>query len=122
MAEGWMRHHHGNRVRVSSAGVERSYVRPHAIAVMKEVGIDISAHASKHVDDLDEPFDYVITVCDHAREVCPYVPARVKNLHHSFPDPSAATGTEADQQAVFRAVRDAIGAWIDERLIPQLQE
>lgn len=112
MAEGLLRARLGTHYEAFSAGTERTYVRPLAIAAMAEIGLDISGHWSKTVDDLGErSFDVVVTVCDNAREACPYVPAR-RNLHHSFPDPAAATGTDEERLAAFRTVRDQIDAWI----------
>jgi arsenate reductase len=104
MAEGLLRAMAGDRFDVASAGVASSSVRPEAIEVMREIGIDISSHRSKSVDEFtDEQFDYVITVCDNAREQCPVFPAQAKMLHWSFDDP-AATG----DKTVFRRVRDEI--------------
>jgi len=116
MAEGLLRAKYGDRYTVASAGTEQTHVRPLAIRAMQEIDIDISDHTSKTIDTItaDQPFDVVVTVCDHAREVCPYVPAREQNLHQSFDDPSAATGPEAEQLAVFRRVRDEIADWIDD--------
>jgi arsenate reductase len=112
MAEGLLRARLGQHYDVHSAGTERTHVRPLALAAMAEIGIDLSSHWSKTVDDLGErSFDVVVTVCDNAREACPYVPAK-RNIHHSFPDPAAATGTDEERLAVFRAVRDEIDAWI----------
>jgi arsenate reductase len=115
MAEGLLRAAYGDQYEVASAGTEETHVRPLAIRAMDEVGIDISSHTSKTIDAVtaDRTFDVVVTVCDHAREACPYVPAREQNLHQSFDDPSAATGSETDQLAVFRRVRDEIADWID---------
>ena len=116
MAEGLLRARHGDRYEVASAGTERTHVRPLAIEAMKEIGIDISGHASQTIDEVTagRAFDYVVTVCDAAREACPHLPARRQNLHASFDDPSAATGSEAEQLAVFRRVRDEIADWIDQ--------
>jgi arsenate reductase len=114
MAEGLLRARHGDRFEVLSAGTERTHVRPLAIEAMREIGIDISGHTSKTVEDLGpRDFDLVVTVCDSARETCPWVPAR-RTLHRSFPDPSAARGSDAERLAVFRDVRDRIAAWIDD--------
>src|SRR6478672_11734668 len=88
MAEGLLRHDAGNAFDVESAGTNPSTVRPEAIEAMREIGIDISGHRSKHVDEFDgQRFDYVITVCDHAKESCPIFTGTVKRLHHSFDDP-----------------------------------
>lgn len=116
MAEGLLRAKYGDRYAVASAGTEQTHVRPLAIRAMQDIGIDISDHTSKTIDTVtaDQTFDVVVTVCDHAREACPYVPAREQNLHQSFDDPSAATGPEEEQLAVFRRVRDEIAGWIDD--------
>lgn len=114
MAEGLLRDRFGDRFEVFSAGTERTRVRPQAIAVMEERGIDLSEHQSQTIEEVSEgrTFDYVVTVCDAAREACPYLPARKANLHHSFEDPSAASGSEEEKLAVFRRVRDEIDEWI----------
>lgn len=117
MAEGWLRHLAGDRFEVHSAGTRPGTVRPLAIRVMAEAGVDISAQTSKSLDRyLDQPWDYVITVCDDANEVCPVFPGGRRRLHWSFPDPSRAAGTEEEQLAVYRQVRDAIRARIEEFL------
>ena len=109
MAEGLLRQDGGDAFEVESAGVEPSRVRPEAIAAMREVGIDISSHRSKSVDEFaGQAFDYVITVCDNAQERCPVFPAQTKCIHWSFEDPAAAIGDEAARLAVFRRVRDEI--------------
>ena len=109
MAEGLLRHDAGERFEVRSAGVDPSAVRPQAIEVMREVGIDISNQRSKSVDEFTgEEFDYVITVCDNANARCPIFPGKTKRIHWSFADPAAATGDEAARLAVFRRVRDQI--------------
>lgn len=115
MAEGYLRARYGDRYEVHSAGTEQTHVRPLAIEVMQEWDVDLSGHHSKTLDALDDVAkDYVVTVCDNAREACPVVPARKAVLHQSFEDPSAATGTDDERRAVFRRVRDAIAAWIDD--------
>jgi len=115
MAEGLLRHDAGLRFEVESAGTRPGSVRLEAIAAMQEVGIDISGHRSKSVHEFDgQPFDFVVTVCDHAREVCPVFPAGVKKMHRSFDDPAACEGTEAERLAVFRRVRDELRAWLTE--------
>jgi len=109
MAEGLLRHLAGDRFDVASAGVAPTQVRPEAIAVMRELGIDISHHRSKSVDEfLGQDFDYVITVCDNANEQCPIFPSNTKRIHWSFEDPAAAAGDEQARLAVFRRVRDEI--------------
>jgi arsenate reductase len=109
MAEGLLRHEAGDRFEVYSAGMKPSTVRPEAIAVMNEIGIDISGHRSKSVDEFSgRPFDYVITVCDNARESCPIFPGTAKRLHWSFEDPAAVQGSEEERMAAFRNIRDQI--------------
>jgi arsenate reductase len=115
MAEGLLRHLAGDRFEVESAGVEQSHVRPQAIAAMRELGIDISGHRSKSVDEFSgQEFDYVITVCDNARDRCPVFPGKTKRIHWSFEDPAAAEGDEQAVLAVFRRVRDEIEARLRE--------
>ena len=109
MAEGWLRHYAGDRAGVFSAGTKPAGLNPMAVAVMRERHIDISGHRSKHVDDFAEKdFLFVITVCDSAREACPVFPGALYQLHWSFEDPAAKTGTEAEKLEVFRRVRDEI--------------
>jgi arsenate reductase (thioredoxin) len=111
MAEGLLRTLSGGAVEVASAGTEARGVHPLAIAAMAEAGIDISQAQSKTLDRfLQQPWDYVITVCDQANESCPLFPGVAHRLHWSFPDPSLAPGTEAQRLDAFRQVRDAI-AW-----------
>ncbi len=115
MAEGLLRHDGGGRFAVFSAGVEPSRVRPQAVEVMREIGIDISGHRSKSVDEFaGQGFDYVITVCDNANERCPVFPGKTERIHWSFDDPAAAGGDEAERLAVFRRVRDEIRARLRE--------
>jgi arsenate reductase len=109
MAEGYLRHVAGDRFEVHSAGTEATAVRPEAIAVMAEIGVDISGQTSKTLDRyLDETWDYVITVCDDANEACPVFPGAQQRSHWSFPDPSKASGSDEERLAVFRDVRDRI--------------
>lgn len=109
MAEGWLRHFGGNEIEVHSAGTHPSFVHPLAIEVMKEAGVDISSHQSKSVEEfVGAPLDFVITVCDNAREECPYLPGSHATLHIPFEDPATATGTLHERLAAFRRVRDAI--------------
>ena len=113
MAEGLLRYEAGDRFTVESAGTKPSTVRPEAIAVMKEVGIDITSHHSKHVDAFaGQDFDYVLTVCDNARESCPVFPGQAVRVHHGFDDPSAIEGPEDERLNVFRRVRDEIRAYL----------
>ena len=109
MAEGLLRHEASERFEVASAGVEPTRVRPEAIEAMRELGIDISAHRSKSVDELvGQEFDYVITVCDNANARCPVFPGQTKRIHWSFDDPAAAEGDENVRLNAFRRVRDEI--------------
>jgi arsenate reductase (thioredoxin) len=109
MAEGLLRHEAGDRFEVFSAGTKPTYVRPEAVAVMKELWLDISGHRSKSVDEfIGQPFDYVITVCDNAKESCPIFPGNVQRLHWSFDDPAAVQGSEEERKDAFRTVRDQL--------------
>ena len=109
IAEGYLRHFAGDKAVVYSAGVETHGVNPRAIAVMKEDGIDISGHTSNNVDEYyGIDFDYVITVCDNAKENCPFFPTQAQRFHHNFPDPAKATGTEEEIMAEFGRVREQI--------------
>lgn len=113
MAEGLLRADHGDRFDVRSAGTRATLVRPEAIAVLAELGIDISGHRSKTVDEFAaETFDYVLTVCDNAREACPVYPGHGTRIHHTFSDPAAETGDDAARLAAFRRVRDEIRAYL----------
>lgn len=113
MAEGFLRHDSGDRFEVSSAGTNPKPVRPEAVAVMREIGIDISAQRSKHVNDFaGQSFDYVLTVCDNARENCPVFPAATRMIHRDFPDPAALDAPEAERFALFRRVRDDLRAFL----------
>ena len=113
MAEGLLRHDAGERFDVESAGTKPGIVRPEAIAAMKELGIDISGHRSKHVDAFEgQHFDYVITVCDNAREACPVFFGAVKRLHHSFDDPAALNGSDEDRLALYRRVRSELRTYL----------
>jgi arsenate reductase (thioredoxin) len=107
MAEGLLRHDAGDRFEVESAGSRPTRVRPEAIQAMNEVGIDISAHCSKTVDEFArQSFDYVLTVCDNANETCPIYPGHTNRFHYSFEDPAVVQGTEEERLAAFRRVRD----------------
>ena len=109
IAEGYLRKFAGDKATIYSAGVETHGVNPKAIATMAEDGVDISQHTSNNVDEyVDIEFDLVLTVCDNARERCPYLPTNAKKLHHNFPDPAKATGTNAEVMDEFRKVRDII--------------
>jgi arsenate reductase len=107
MAEGLLRHEAGERYEVFSAGTQPSLVRPEAIAVMREIGIDISGHRSKSVDEfMNQSLDTIITVCDHAKESCPIFPGHAVRLHWPFPDPASVEGTEEQRKDAFRKIRD----------------
>src|ERR1700736_6477660 len=115
MAEGILRHDAGDRFDVESAGTRATHVRPEAIQVMKEIGIDISGHRSKSVDEFaGQTFDYVLTVCDNAKESCPIFPGKTITIHHNFEDPSAVHGSEEERLAVFRRVQDEIRDYLRE--------
>jgi arsenate reductase len=113
MAQGLLAHDAGDRFEVESAGTKPSSVRPEAIAVMKELGIDISHHRSKSVSEFEgQPFDYVLTVCDNARESCPVFPGTSRMIHSSFEDPAAVQGSENQRLEVFRRIRDQIRQYL----------
>ncbi|WP_078672711.1 arsenate reductase ArsC [Chitinophaga eiseniae] len=109
IAEGYLKYFAGEKAAVYSAGVETHGVNPRAIATMAEDGIDISGHTSNNITEYrDIPFDYVITVCDNAKERCPFFPSTAQKFHENFPDPAKATGTEDEIMQQFRAVRQII--------------
>ena len=111
MGEGLFRAEGGAGFEVFSAGTKPSAVRPEAIAVMKEIGIDISGHRSKSVDEFSgQSMDYVVTVCDNARDNCPVFPAGSERMHWSFEDPGAIEGSEAERLSAFRRIRDQMHA------------
>jgi arsenate reductase len=114
MGEGLFRTEGGGGFEVFSAGTKPSSVRPEAIAVMKEIGIDISGNRSKSVDEFSgQAFDYVVTVCDNARDTCPVFPATSQRIHWSFEDPAAVEGSEAERLSAFRRTRDQIHARVN---------
>lgn len=114
MAEGLLRHDAGERFDVESAGTKPGTVRPEAIAAMKELGIDISGHRSKHVNEFElQNFDYVITVCDNAKEACPVFFGAAKRLHHSFDDPAILNGSEEERLALFRRLRGELRTYLE---------
>ena len=118
MAEGMLRDLGGDRFEVHSAGTEATHVRPLAIQAMDEIGIDISGQESKTLERyLEEPFDYVITVCDEANEACPFFPGAKNRLHWSFVDPAQAVGSEEERLGVFRKVRNDIREHIERELL-----
>ncbi len=114
MAEGLLRHDGGEKFEVFSAGVKPSSVRTEAIRVMNEIGIDISGHRSKSVDEFaGQQFDYVITVCDDAKETCPVFPGKAIRVHQSFEDPPPPSiGSDEERLSIFRHVRDEIREWM----------
>lgn len=114
IAEGYLRYFAGDKAAIYSAGVETHGVNPKAVAIMAEDGIDISNHTSNNVDEYgDIDFNFVITVCDNAKERCPYFPTNAKKFHHNFPDPAKAVGTEEEVFKEFRAVREQIKTYAD---------
>jgi arsenate reductase len=113
MGEGLLRHDAGGRFDVYSAGTKPSRVRPEAIAVMGELGIDISGQRSKGLEEFaGQQFDYVLTVCDNAKESCPIFPGKTANIHHNFEDPAALQGSEEQRLTLFRKVRDELREYL----------
>jgi arsenate reductase len=114
MAEGLLRHDAGDRFEVFSAGTKPSHVRPEAIEAMREIGIDISHHRSKSVDEFSsQRFDYVLTVCDNAKENCPIFPAGTVTIHQNFEDPAALQGSQEERLTAFRRVRDQLRDYLE---------
>jgi arsenate reductase len=112
LLHGYLRLLLGGRAAVYSAGVETHGLNPRAVRVMAEDGVDITHHTSNHVHEYAHvSFDYVLTVCDHANEVCPIFPSSAEKLHHNFPDPAKASGSEEEIMGQFRAVRDEVKAY-----------
>ena len=121
IAEGYLRHFSNGRAAIFSAGVETHGVNPKAIAIMKEDGIDISGHTSNHINEYsDMTFDYVITVCDNAKERCPVFHSSAKKFHQNFPDPAKATGTDEEINKEFRRVREMIKVYSKQFVKDQL--
>ena len=115
MAEGYLRRLGNGQLQVWSAGVETHGVNPKAIEIMAQDGIDIAHHTSNHLDEYSQqPFDFVITVCDHAQEQCPIFPGKAVKLHQNFPDPAKATGNEEEIMESFAHTRDLIKAYSKE--------
>jgi arsenate reductase len=115
LLHGYLRQLLGSKANVYSAGVEVHGLNPRAVQVMAEDGVDIAQHTSNHVEEYAAiPFDYVLTVCDHAQEVCPIFPAAARKLHHNFPDPAKAAGSEEEVLNEFRRVRNQIKAYAHE--------
>ena len=118
MAEGLLRHLAGDRFEAHSAGTEATRVRPEAVAVMDEIGVDVSGQESKTLERyLREPFDHVITVCDEANEACPFFPGAKNRLHWSFEDPSRTAGSDEERLEAFRVTRDGIQERIESELL-----
>ncbi|MDD1683045.1 MAG: arsenate reductase ArsC [Methanoregula sp.] len=114
MAEGLLRAKYGNRFEVFSAGTRQARVSPRAIQAMDEIGIDISHHRSKTIDEMTGlTFDLAVTLCDNAQRICPVVPGAKKAIHHGFPDPHLTPGSDEDILQGYRNVRDMIAVWID---------
>jgi len=115
IAEGYLKYYAGERASVYSAGVETHGVNPKAISIMAEEGIDISGHTSNNIDEYtDIDFDFVITVCDNAKERCPYFPTNAKKFHHNFPDPGKATGSDEQITEQFRVVREMVKKYCED--------
>jgi len=122
IAEGYLRHFANGNAEVYSAGVETHGVNPKAIAIMQEDGIDISNHTSNNMDEYyDIDFDFVITVCDNAKERCPFFPTKAKKFHHNFSDPSKATGTDEEINEQFRQVRQQIKEYCERFIAENLK-
>lgn len=114
IAEGYLRYFAGNKAMIYSAGLEAHGVNSSAIATMAEEGLDISKHTSNHLNDYQGvDFDFIITVCDNAREHCPYYPAGALQFHHNFPDPARAHGTDQQIAEKFREVRNLIRVYTE---------
>lgn len=123
IAEGYLRHFAAGKAEIYSAGVSPHGINPRAVATMAEDGIDISGHTSNHVDEYRSiDFDYVITVCDHARETCPVLPGRAQKFHHNFPDPSHTAGTEEEIMEDFRRVREQIKDYCRQFIATHIQQ
>lgn len=122
IAEGYLRYFAGNKAKVFSAGIETHGVNPKAIEIMKEDGIDISHHTSNNINEYKNiDFDFVITVCDNAKERCPVFPSNAKKFHQNFPDPAKVTGTEEHIMQQFRNVREIIKKYSQEFAIENLR-
>lgn len=122
IAEGYLRHFANGNAEVYSAGVETHGVNPKAIAIMQEDGIDISNHTSNNIDEyFDIDFDFVITVCDNAKERCPFFPTKAKKFHHNFSDPAKATGTDEEINEQFRQVRQQIKEYCERFIAENLK-
>jgi arsenate reductase len=123
MAEGLLKHICQSEYKIYSAGTKPSLVRPEAIKALAEIGFDISGYRSKSVDEFaGKEIDYVLTVCDNAKENCPYFPALTKMIHHSFDDPAAVEGDEETRLEAFRKVRDQIKEYLTKQFLPQIEK
>ena len=123
IAEGYLRHFAGDKAQIYSAGVETHGVNPRAIATMKEDGIDISKHTSNNIDEyFNIDFDFVITVCDNAKERCPFFPTKAKKFHQNFPDPAKSTGTEEEIIEQFHQVRQMIKSYSQQFVTDNLND
>ncbi len=121
IAEGYLKYFAGDKAEVYSAGIETHGVNPRAVATMEQDGIDISQQTSNNVEEYkDVNFDYVITVCDNAKENCPYFPSQAKTLHYNFPDPAKATGTEKEIMEQFEIVRNRIKGYCRQFVLENL--
>ncbi len=123
MAEGILKHICTSEFEINSAGTNPSIVRPEAIKVLSEIGIDISSNRSKSVKEFfQQEIEYVLTVCDNAKENCPYFPAKTRFIHHSFEDPAEVLGDEQTRLAAFRKVRDEISAYFENDFVKILRQ
>jgi len=121
MAEGYLRHFAKENARIYSAGIETHGLNPQAVETMQEDGIDISQHTSNHIDEYANIiFDLIITVCDNAKENCPYFPSYAKKIHQNFPDPSKFIGSETDKESEFRRVREMIKSFSEKIISEEL--
>ena len=122
IAEGLVNAFHGDLFAASSGGTEATRVQPAAIRAMAEIGVDISSHRSKSIDEFDgRRFDFVVTVCDNAQTDCPFFPGGKEYIHEAFEDPASCRGTDEEILACFRKSRDEIRAWIDKVLMGKLR-
>ena len=122
IAEGYLRHFAKEKARIYSAGIETHGLNPQAVETMKEDGIDISQHTSNHIDEYAKiVFDLIITVCDNAKENCPYFPGKAMKIHQNFPDPSKFIGTIEDKKSEFRRVREMIKSFSEKIISEELQ-
>jgi arsenate reductase len=121
IAEGYLRYFAGDKATIYSAGIETHGVNPLAIATMKDDGIDIAMHTSNNISEyIGIDFDFVITVCDNAKERCPYFPSNAIKFHHNFPDPAKAVGTEAEIANAFATVREVIKSYCAEFIVKNI--